>query len=88
METGYLECRPAPFWHKAEHSSVSNIMKMMFFYHLYAVTAAQVLASQLDCTYGSKLMMSAMYSLQRWISAGSSCHISVVFTNHSSSSNS
>lgn len=43
---GYLEWRPAPFWHKSEHSFVSNIMKMMFFNHLYAVTAAQVLVSQ------------------------------------------
>lgn len=43
---GYLGCRPAPYWRKAEHSFVSNIMKMMFFDHLSAGTAAQVFVSQ------------------------------------------
>lgn len=46
IETGYLGCHPALFWHKAEHSFVSNTMKMMFFNHLYAVTAVQVLVLQ------------------------------------------
>lgn len=48
MVTGYLGCRPAPFWHKAEHYFAGNIMKMMFFIHLYAATAAQVLVAQLE----------------------------------------
>lgn len=45
-ERGYLRRHPAPFGPKAEHSFVIKVIKMMFFNHLYAGTAAQVLVLQ------------------------------------------